>query len=960
MESTQVATATSPASEHPRGSSADPGTIGRFAVLRRLGEGGMGVVYSAFDEQLGRRVAIKVLHHADDSDLARARVYHEAQALARLSHPNVVQVYEVGEHDDALYVAMEFVTGETLRAWMNHGGHDWRATVEVFVQTGQGLAAAHLAGLVHRDFKPENTVIGEDGRPRVLDFGLALHAQHALPEPSSGPVVETADTHAVGPVVGTPRYMSPEQHEGRLLDARSDQFSFCVALWEALHGEPPHAGDTLLELVHNTINGTLRPPPARAAAPEWLRGVLIRGLAVRPQDRWPDMPTLLTALRSDPRVRRRRFAAVALAVSVAAGLLALALRRDDPCAAVTDAAREAWSPATRQAIETAFQASGAPFAASSWTMLAGQVDAYVGEWVSAREALCVDHHAARQSDELHDLGVECLDDRLSQLRAQLDALTGADALAVEKASGVRSRLRPISGCTDSRALRARPRPPEALARRTAADAVRSRIDALAARRELGQFEDAIPRAQALVAEATPIEDGPLLAEALYELGRCEEALGKYEAAERSLRSAFFTAGRVYHDRVAATAAWRLCILSSQIRADVESARLWSQHMEVATSRLGDPGELLAELYNARGNTHYREGRLKEALAQIERGRALLAEVAPDDEMSRARFTFNIGVMHKALGDFAAAQSAYDDALAVGLRQVGPQHPFVAMLTQNVGSLLLTQGRFVEADAVLRRAFALLEHSHATDLAGIALISHNLGEVGRGSGHLEDAEVWLRRAVDGRSRVLGKAHRDTAISRAVLGSVLHRRGRDDEARAALMQAEADLRDSNGAGDVLGRVLAFHGELLLDRGELVQARLRLEQALVAHATTELGASRALVEARIPLAQLDLLEGRLDEARVHAEIAHTTAKDGIDWPHMRATADFTLARVYKATGAPREQVAALAREADERYEAAGPHTAADRARVAAFLADLDAAPGAAEQIKDTRRRPGTPPRR
>ncbi len=941
MESTQVATATLPASEHPRGPSADPGTIGRFAVLRRLGEGGMGVVYSAFDEQLGRRVAIKLLHRASDSDLARARVYHEAQALARLSHPNVVQVYEVGEHDDALYVAMEFVTGETLRAWMNHGGHDWRATVEVFVQAGQGLAAAHVAGLVHRDFKPENTVIGEDGRPRVLDFGLALQAHHTVPEPSSGTVVETADTHAVGPVVGTPRYMSPEQHEGRPLDARSDQFSFCVALWEALHGEPPHAGDTLFELVHNTISGTLRPPPARAAAPEWLRGVLIRGLAVRPQDRWPDMPTLLAALRADPRVRRRRLAAALLAVAVGAGLLALSLRRDDPCAAVADAASETWNPATREAIEAAFQATGAPFAASSWTMLAGQVDAYVGEWSAARQALCVDHHAARRSDELHDLGVECLDDRLSQLRAQIDALTGADALAVEKAAGVRSRLRPISGCADSRALRARPRPPEALARRTAAEAVRSRIDALAARRELGQFEGTIPRAQTLVAEATRIDDGPLLAEALYELGRCEEALGGYDAAERSLQAAFFTAGRVYHDHVAATAAWRLCIIRSQIRADVESARLWSQHMEVATSRLGDPGELLAELYNARGNTHYREGRYKEGLAQVERARELIAEVAPDDEMSRARFTFNIGAMHKALGDHAAAQIAYDEAHAAALRQVGPQHPFVAMLTQNVGSLLLTQGRFSEADVVLRRALVLLEHSRATDLAGIALISHNLGEVARGAGRLDDAEMWLRRALDGRSRVLGEAHRDTAISRAGLGALLHRLGRDDEARVALTQAEADLRGSDGAGDYLGIVLAFHGELLLDRGELVQARLRLEQALVVHATTESGATRELVEARILLAQLDLLEGRVDEARGHAELAHTTAQDGLDWPQLRAAADFTLARVYRATGAPREQVAALAREADERYRAAGPHTAADRARVAAFLADLDAAP-------------------
>ncbi len=222
------------------GGTPEPVKIGRFTVLRRLGAGGMGVVYAAYDEMVDRKVAIKLLQRMRVGEEAGDRLLREAQALGRLSHPNVIQVYEVGVHEERVFVAMEFVEGCTLEAWEPEAS--LAAVLDVYVQAGRGLAAAHEAGLVHRDFKPDNVLVGNDGRARVLDFGLARSAGEAPPDPASSAELERmgVDTTGdrlvtpltrTGAVMGTPAYMSPEQHLGQPTDPRTDQFSFCVALW---------------------------------------------------------------------------------------------------------------------------------------------------------------------------------------------------------------------------------------------------------------------------------------------------------------------------------------------------------------------------------------------------------------------------------------------------------------------------------------------------------------------------------------------------------------------------------------------------------------------------------------------------------------------------------------------------------------------------------------------------------
>ena len=364
--------------------------IGRFVVLRELGAGAMGAVYAAYDEELHRRLAIKLLHTGVAGTEGRGRLLREAQAMARVSHPHVVQIYEVGVHEQEVFVAMELVDGETLAAWQRQGGRPAPEILRLYLQAGRGLAAAHAVGLIHRDFKPDNVLLGADGRVRVGDFGLAralaptpapspassgstLSAGRpvvaapalartaeralALPSDASAALDETASaggeldgrsgatassrSFAAGPgsrsedllarpmtqfgaIVGTPAYMAPEQHRGDTLDARSDQFSFCAALYAALYDQRPFAGDTLAALVANVHAGALRPPPADHGAPESIFPLLRRGLARDPADRWPDMDALLAALDRDPRRdpssggrERRRFGVLLVGVTLA-------------------------------------------------------------------------------------------------------------------------------------------------------------------------------------------------------------------------------------------------------------------------------------------------------------------------------------------------------------------------------------------------------------------------------------------------------------------------------------------------------------------------------------------------------------------------------------------------------------------------------------------------------------------
>jgi serine/threonine protein kinase len=286
-------------------------TLGRYRLTDRLGAGAMGVVFRAEDEDLGRQIALKLLHRPDDA--LTDRLVREARSMAQVNHPNVVAVYDVGVTDGTTYIAMELVDGTSLRLWQQQA-HTVAEIVAVYITAGRGLAAAHAAGIVHRDFKPDNCLVGSDGRIRVTDFGLAAARQTESKRP------EHLELTTSGSVLGTPAYMAPEQFTGGNVDPRTDQFNFCVALYEALYGSRPFVGKTFDELGGNVCAGNVRPAPAGSRVSGALRAIVLRGLSARPGDRFPTMDHLLAELGRDRARPWRRTAIAAAAIAAALGL----------------------------------------------------------------------------------------------------------------------------------------------------------------------------------------------------------------------------------------------------------------------------------------------------------------------------------------------------------------------------------------------------------------------------------------------------------------------------------------------------------------------------------------------------------------------------------------------------------------------------------------------------------------
>ena len=309
--------------------------VGRYLILSKLGAGGMGVVFAAYDPQLDRKVALKLLRAGINvtTKEARSRLRREAQAIAQLSHPNVVAAYDVGTTDDGdLYVAMEFVEGDTLTTWLKKWPRTWRDILDVFQQAARGLYAAHGVNLLHRDFKPDNVLVGGDGRVRVSDFGLARSLlagpDDAAAPPSAYIATLTAELTATGTVLGTPRYMPPEQLVGPDIDARADQFSFCVALYEALYGVHPLPGGTAVSMIEQGARAA--PPPPDTRVPVWIYKVVTRGLERDRAKRFPTMASVLAELAPAPTRSRVTAALLVLGALVVGGAgLAAAVRGRD-------------------------------------------------------------------------------------------------------------------------------------------------------------------------------------------------------------------------------------------------------------------------------------------------------------------------------------------------------------------------------------------------------------------------------------------------------------------------------------------------------------------------------------------------------------------------------------------------------------------------------------------------------
>lgn len=882
-------------------------SLGRYLILGRLGAGGMGVVYTAFDPELDRKVAVKLLH-GDRARRGSARLQREARALARLQHPNVIAVHDVGTIDGRVFVAMEYVDGETLTAHLDRVAPDWRVTLALFEQAGRGLAAAHAAGLVHRDFKPENVLVGRDGRVRVLDFGLARATSEGGDgegDGMSGPLTDSrADLLATpltraGTVVGTPAYMAPEQLDGTPADARSDQFGFAVALWEGLYRRPPFAGERLAERLAAQRAGALDPPPEGSRVPRRLRAVLERALALDPAARYADMEALLAALADDPDARRRRrrlrLAGGGAAVAVALAAVGGSLWRDARlCRGAERRFTGVWDATVRQEIERAFLASGFPFAESSWKATERALDGWRSAWTSGWSEACeATHGRGEQSAALLDLRMGCLDARLENFEAFAALLPAADAALVERAPQAVAALPGVAACADREALLSRVPPPEGEAAMRRVEATRRAVAGVRALRLAGKFA-AGEEAAARLAPAVDFESyRPLRAEFLLERADLATRLGDLAAAEahveRSVREAL--AGR--DPVLAAEAAGAATHIVGVRGARHAEGRRWADLGFALLEGAGGDERVEAIVRGHLGNLLNATGDRRGAAAELEKALALQERALGAEAPEVGRTLNNLGNAYYLSGDLTRALPTYQRSLAVKEATVGREHPDLTSSLNNLALVLSDLERFDEALAHLERALGLLERVFGPDHPSVALELGNLAAIHIDLGRHAEALLEARRALEISRRGLGEQHPDLAYPINNIGNALLGLGRLEEAQAAFRQAIALREAAFGRG---------HPEL---------------------AFPLVGLGRAMLEAGRPEAALAPLRRALE----------IREREQVDAPQL-AEARFHLGRALGASGGSRGEAERLVRTAREGLIAAGGRPARLLAEVEAWL--------------------------
>jgi tRNA A-37 threonylcarbamoyl transferase component Bud32 len=509
---------------------AAPDTMyGDYRILEVLGQGAMGMVYRAHDPRLDRLVALKLVHPARtaaSATQARTRLVAEARALARVSHPNVLGIYDIGSKGDVVYVALELVEGVDLAQWLRAGKRTWETIARVFAAVASGLAAVHAAGLVHRDVKPANILIERsspgDGLGRVLvaDFGIA-RATTANVVPTLGVDVEGSTDDAMhltatGRVVGTPAYMAPEQHTGGEIGPAADQYALCVALHEALYGERPFPGD-----VHTMLHAKSEPPnhPPPSDVPRWLWTIVRRGLSWHARDRFASMSDLEAALREGPRSHRWRLP-IALGVSTIA-TTAFAVTMARPACAGADAKLGGvWNDDRREAIAAAFAASERPRAKEAWAEVSARIDDYAMQLDDTYREACEAGLVRRDhTEDLYDRQIACLDQRKQGLERSLVLLATGDGDVVDHAGTVASSLAAIEPCADVEALATGVAPPTP-AQRTGVEEVRGIIADAGALTAAGRFDDAARTIEGAVTLARHVGYARATVEALVHSRSC--------------------------------------------------------------------------------------------------------------------------------------------------------------------------------------------------------------------------------------------------------------------------------------------------------------------------------------------------------------------------------------------------------------------------------------------------------
>jgi eukaryotic-like serine/threonine-protein kinase len=838
-----------------------PSHVGRYRIVGRVGHGGMGVVLAAHDDALDRPVAIKVLRRELAADTVwRDRFNREAQALARLSHPNVVQVYEVGAHGGEVFIAMEMVEGTPLRAWSRAEPRGWREIVDVLLGAGAGLWAAHRAGLIHRDFKPENVLVDLEGRARVLDFGVVRFEAGAIlpPRSPSGPfatmpAASMDSMTAAGTIMGTPVYMAPEQRAGAVIDARADQYAFGVSLYETLYGARPRATTVTsagAESANAAADGTGVPASThgRGRVPRWVHAVVVRALAADPAQRWASMGEMLRALQQPPRTRTIiGLGAATAAVAITFGARAwISSRAQAECERGAATMREWWDGASTSA-EAGLLATGVPNAAQTWAAAHPRVARFVDEWSDARVHACtaVEVDGSADADWL-DAVSACLDERGAALEALADIWSSATPEDVAGVAPAAASLPLLTGCSDP-SVRARGTDGEQLARGQLFRADAARI--------AGRYRDATALAQAIEDHGVAPD---LRAAAAILLARIAIDDGDFDGAEPHLRAGFVRGIEAGRNDIAGEAASRLAMLVGTKGRRYEEYDQWAEIARAAftQAQLPESDPRMLGLRNGEAGVMSSRGDPRAALLVRREALAGLVAVYGEDHPETLSCRRALAIDFSLTGDHAQALAEHRAILKLREDLLGRDHPGIADTLHNLGNVLTVLGDPKGAIAAHEREYELVTTYYGQRHP---LVPQALESLGGDHMMMHDpatALAFFDRALAAQVQLdRGESfHQARQMNRR--GWALTELGRPDQAERAAAQGLAMLERTLGPEHVdVSYSLAELAAIRSTRGDEAGARPLLERAIEIRAAKMGADNPELVGLRAQLAASSL---------------------------------------------------------------------------------------------------------
>lgn len=745
------------------GATPSPSRLDRYTMEQPLGRGGWGVVFAAYDERLQRRVAIKLLHERVRS--GSTSLLREARAMARVAHNNVVAIHDVGEADGQLFIVMDLVEGTSLARWLHQHRPPWPKIVELFVEAGRGLQCAHEAGLVHRDFKAANVLVGDDGRVQVTDFGVAA------------PQAELRE-HSVA--AGTPGYQAPEVLAGEPLDASADQYSYCAALREAL--DDRRAGPT----------------------PRWLEQATARGQSPRAADRWPSMKALVDRLEGRLRARatkkRAAFVAGVSAASVAAIWGVSASQAPSACelrAQATAGSVRARAVAIAEAFD---QASGR----AQWDAQQPKLQALAERLGQQQRDACEATDTSTDAQRRREI---CIDQRSWELRSLLDVFEHANPTVVDHASVAVALLQDAADCDEPS-----PVPLPSADQYAATLSARQTLARAKKLEHAGQYEAALEQAEAALAGATEAAYAPLMAEAAYRRAMQLLSLGRYNEARDTLSDALRSAQAGRHDPMVAWSQALLASTEGYYLGDAAAGRAWAEAADATVHRLdGDP-VILGALEGIRSANAIAAGEFARARDHAERALVLRRQVwpSPDDHPYVAGALLALGNAMYRSQQFEEATRAYEQALQMRQRLLGSDHPDTGIAHNNVALTLMAAQDYDGARTHLDRAEAIARRSPA-DAIHLHRVRYNRAQIDLA----QDKVSVARGELEALLQTSELAARGLPLRRRVLTSLaraLMQQGAYDEAEQRLDEAAAELGEGH----------PFHARIDAVRDQLARRR------------------------------------------------------------------------------------------------------------------------------------------